>query len=74
MKKLEQKKLLGLWNLSRFRRKTCCLDILIYGIGAILLAAISIGFVVWGFRIRQFHENEHVKRMPLEGDEDEYNS
>jgi nitrogen fixation-related uncharacterized protein len=42
------------------------IDILIYVIGAILLAAISIGFVVWGFRTGQFHENEHVKRMPLE--------
>jgi cbb3-type cytochrome oxidase subunit 3 len=50
------------------------IDILIYVIGAMLLAAVSIGFVVWGFITGQFHENEHVKRMPLEEDEDEYDS
>ena len=50
------------------------IDILIYVIGAILLAAISIGFVVWGFRTGQFHENDHVKRMPFEEDGDEYDS
>ena len=46
-------------------------DILIYMIGSILMACISIGFVLWGFKSGQFKENEHVKRQPLEGDEEE---
>jgi len=47
------------------------IDILIYMIGSILMACISIGFVVWGFKSGQFKENEHVKRQPLEEDEED---
>ena len=46
-------------------------DILIYMIGSILMACISVGFVIWGFRSGQFKENEKVKRQPLEEDEEE---
>jgi nitrogen fixation-related uncharacterized protein len=47
------------------------LDILIYVIGSFLLAGITIGFVAWGLRTGQFHENEHLKSLPLEEDEEE---
>ena len=46
-------------------------DMLIYTIGSLLLAGVSIGFVLWGFKTGQFKENEHVKRAPLEEDEEE---
>ena len=49
-------------------------DILIYMIGSILMACISIGFVLWGFKSGQFKENEQVKRQPLEEDEEENDS
>jgi nitrogen fixation-related uncharacterized protein len=45
-------------------------DILIYVIGAILMACISAGFVLWGLKTDQFKENEYVKRLPLEEDEE----
>jgi cbb3-type cytochrome oxidase maturation protein len=44
---------------------------LIYTIGSLLLAGVSIGFVLWGFKTGQFKENEHVKRAPLEEEEEE---
>jgi cbb3-type cytochrome oxidase maturation protein len=40
-------------------------------IGSILMAGISIGFVLWGFKSGQFKEHEHLKRQPLEEDEEE---
>jgi cbb3-type cytochrome oxidase maturation protein len=46
-------------------------DILIYIIGSIIMACISVGFVLWGLKSGQFEENEHVKRQPLEEDEEE---
>jgi len=46
-------------------------DMLIYVIGSILMACISIGFVLWGFKSGQFKENEHLKHQPLEEDEEE---
>ena len=46
-------------------------DILIYVIGSIMMACISVGFVLWGLKSGQFKENEHVKRQPLEEDEEE---
>jgi cbb3-type cytochrome oxidase maturation protein len=49
-------------------------DILIYVIGAILMACISIGFVLWGLKTGQFRENEHLKSLPLEEDEEEHES
>jgi cbb3-type cytochrome oxidase maturation protein len=39
---------------------------LIYIIGSVLLAGISVGFFVWGWRTGQFKENEQMKRKPLE--------
>jgi nitrogen fixation-related uncharacterized protein len=49
-------------------------DILIYVIGAILMACISVGFVLWGLKTDQFRENEHLKRLPLKEEEEEYES
>ena len=46
-------------------------DILIYVIGAILMACISVGFVFWGLKTGQFKENDHLKRLPLKEDEEE---
>ena len=46
-------------------------DILIYIIGSVLMACISIGFVMWGFKSGQFRENEHLKRQPLDDEEEE---
>ena len=46
-------------------------DILIYIIGSVLMACISIGFVIWGFKSGQFKENEHLKRQPLEEEEND---
>jgi len=47
------------------------IDLLIYTVGSILMAGISVGFVLWGLKTGQFKENEHLKRKPLEED-DEY--
>jgi nitrogen fixation-related uncharacterized protein len=44
---------------------------LIYMIGAFLIAGISVGFVVWGFKTRQFVDNAYLKRKALEEDEEE---
>jgi cbb3-type cytochrome oxidase maturation protein len=46
-------------------------DILIYTIGSIIMAGVSIGFVLWAFKTGQFKDNEHLKRAPLEEDEEE---
>ena len=46
-------------------------DVLIYIIGSILMACVSIGFVLWGLKTGQFKENEHLKRKPLEEDDEE---
>ena len=43
-------------------------DLLIYTGGSILMAAISVGFVLWGFKTGQFKENDHLKSQPLEED------
>jgi len=47
------------------------IDILIYTIGSLVMAGVSIGFVLWGFKTGQFKDNEHLKRAPLEEDEEE---
>ena len=49
-------------------------DLLIYTMGSILMACISVGFVLWGFKTGQFKENDHLKREPLEEDDDENDS
>ena len=49
-------------------------DLLIYTVGSILMACISVGFVLWGFKTGQFKENDHLKREPLEEDDDENDS
>ena len=46
-------------------------DMLIYTIGALLIAGISVGFVVWGLKSEQFVDNAHLKHKPLEEDEEE---
>jgi len=46
------------------------IDILIYLVGSILMACVSIGFVFWAIKTGQFEENEHVKHKPIE-EEDE---
>jgi cbb3-type cytochrome oxidase maturation protein len=43
-------------------------DLFIYTAGSILMACISIGFVLWGFKTGQFEENDHLKSQPLEED------
>jgi nitrogen fixation-related uncharacterized protein len=48
-------------------------DLLIYTIGSILMACISVGFVLWGFKTGQFKENDHLKREPLEGEDGDEN-
>jgi cbb3-type cytochrome oxidase maturation protein len=45
-------------------------DLLIYIGGSILMAAISVGFVLWGFKTGQFKENDHLKSQPLEEDDE----
>jgi cbb3-type cytochrome oxidase maturation protein len=44
---------------------------LIYMIGALLIMAITVGFVLWGFKTRQFEDNEHLKYKCLEEDDRE---
>ncbi len=53
-----------------------CLDVdmLIYVIGAFLMAGISVGFVVWGFKTGQFVDNKDLKHKTLEEDEEENDS
>jgi cbb3-type cytochrome oxidase maturation protein len=46
-------------------------DILIYVIGAFLMAGISVGFVVWGLKTGQFGESVDLNRRVLEEDEEE---
>jgi cbb3-type cytochrome oxidase maturation protein len=46
-------------------------DMLIYVAGGVLMAFISIAFVIWGLKTGQFEENEHLKRKPLEEDEED---
>lgn len=43
----------------------------IYTIGAFLITGITVGFLLWGFKTRQFEENEHVRYLALEEDEAE---
>jgi cbb3-type cytochrome oxidase maturation protein len=45
-------------------------DMLIYLTGSILMVFITIAFVIWGLKTGQFKENEHLKRKPLEEDEE----
>ena len=50
------------------------IDILIYIVGSFLMAAVSIGLVFWALKTGQFGENEHLKRIPLAEDDEEYDS
>ena len=45
-------------------------DMLIYMIGAFGIALITAGFFVWALRTKHFHEDENLKRKPLEEDEE----
>jgi cbb3-type cytochrome oxidase maturation protein len=40
-------------------------------VGAFLIAGITIGFVIWGLKSRQFVDNAHLKRKALEEDEED---
>jgi nitrogen fixation-related uncharacterized protein len=44
---------------------------LIYTIGALAIAGITIGLLVWGFKTGQFEENKMLKSKPLEEDQEE---
>jgi len=44
---------------------------LIYVIGALLITGVTVGFVLWGFKTRQFEDNEHMKHACLEEDDPE---
>jgi len=44
---------------------------LIYVIGSFLMAGISIGFVVWGFKTGQFVESNDLNHKVLEEDGEE---
>jgi nitrogen fixation-related uncharacterized protein len=50
-----------------------CLDVdmIIYTIGALLITMITVGFVLWGFKTRQFENNEHLRYKCLEEDDAE---
>ena len=50
------------------------INILIYVVGSFLMAAVSVGFVFWALKTGQFEENEHLKRIPLVEDNEEYDS
>lgn len=47
------------------------IDVLIYTLGAALMMCIYVGFLVWGIKTKQFEENEHLKRKPLEEEDEE---
>jgi len=47
------------------------INMLIYTLGALAIAGITIGLLIWGFKTRQFEENEKLKSKPLEEDQKE---
>jgi hypothetical protein len=51
--------------------KNLNIDMLIYTVGALLITGITSGFVLWGFKTRQFQNNEHLKYACLEEDDAE---
>jgi cbb3-type cytochrome oxidase maturation protein len=46
------------------------IDMLVYLSGAIIMALIPIGFLIWGLKTGQFKEDEQIKCKPLEEDEE----
>ena len=38
---------------------------LIYTLGALAIAGVTIGLLIWGYKTRQFEENEKFKTQPL---------
>ncbi len=46
-------------------------DMLIYMTGAFLIMGITAGFFLWGFKTKQFEEDERLKYKPLEEDDSE---
>jgi len=42
---------------------------LIYIIGALLITGVTVGFVLWGFKTKQFEDNDHLKYKCLEEDD-----
>jgi cbb3-type cytochrome oxidase subunit 3 len=45
------------------------IDMLIYTIGALMITLVTVGFVVWAFRTKQFESNDFLRYYPLEEDE-----
>lgn len=45
------------------------LDMLIYTAGALLITLITAGLVVWGFKTKQFENNDSLRYLPLEDDQ-----
>jgi cbb3-type cytochrome oxidase maturation protein len=43
---------------------------LIYMIGALLITAITAGFVLWAFKTKQFEDNDHMKYACIEEDDE----
>ena len=46
-------------------------NMLIYTIGALAIAGITIGLLIWSLKTRQFEENQKLKSKPLEEDQKE---
>jgi cbb3-type cytochrome oxidase maturation protein len=46
------------------------IDMLIYVIGALLITGVTVGFVLWGFKTKQFKDNEKLKYACLEEDDE----
>jgi nitrogen fixation-related uncharacterized protein len=45
--------------------------VFIYTLGAALMMCIYFGFLLWGIKTEQFRDNEHLKRKPLEEEDEE---
>lgn len=45
-------------------------DMLIYTVGAFLIAGVTVGFLFWSLKTGQFKENKHLKNLPLKEDEE----
>jgi cbb3-type cytochrome oxidase subunit 3 len=44
-------------------------DMLIYTLGALGITLITAGFVVWAFKTKQIENNDYLRYLPLEEDE-----
>lgn len=46
-------------------------DMLVYTVGALFIACITVGFLFWSIRTGQFKENQDLKNLPFKDDEEE---